>query len=258
MKLFNWQWFFPLHLYQTNVAAAVIGGAVIGGGISAVASNSAANKQVGAANSAQASQERMFNTVNEQQAPWRQAGTTALKTMTAGTAPGGQFTHQFNADDLKTGLAPNYDFMLGQGLGAVNNSASVTGGLVGGNALKGINDYAQNYASNGYQNAFNNYNTNQTNIFNRLSSIAGLGQTANGQTATAGTTLAGNIGSAQMAGGAAAASGIVGGANAINGGLNNAMGWYMSSNPSGISNSQVATSHADEMARLNNQAALGG
>lgn len=246
------------------VAAAGLAAGVIGG----VASNSAANKQADSASAAQASQERMFNTINDQQAPWRQAGSNALSAIQNGfgfgpnpgsdpagtsfTLPPGlgggtfqttgssgsvggvgfnQFNHQFNASDLKTNLAPNYDFMLNQGLGAVNNSASLTGGLVGGNALKGINDYAQNYASNGYQQAYNNYNTNQTNIFNRLSSIAGLGQTSNGQTATAGTTLAGNIGSAQMAGGAAAAAGIVGSSNALTSGLNNAAGWYLSGTP---------------------------
>jgi hypothetical protein len=138
----------------------------------------------------------------------------------------GQFNHTFDANDLKNGLAPNYDFQLQQGMGAINNQASMTGGLVGGNALKGINDYAQNYASGAYQQAFNNYNTNQTNIYNRLANIAGLGQTANGQTAQAGTAIAGNVGSAQLAAGASQAAGTMGSANAISGAVNNAAGWY--------------------------------
>lgn len=140
--------------------------------------------------------------------------------------PNAQGMHQFNASDLNASLAPNYKFMLDQGLGAVNNQASVGGGLVGGNALKGINDYAQNYAQNGYQQAYNNYNANQTNIFNRLSNIAGLGQTSVGQTGNIGANLAGNIGSAQMAGGAAQAAGIMGTGKAISGGMNNISSMY--------------------------------
>lgn len=262
------------------VAAAVVGGAVIGG----IASNSAAKKQSSAATQAadtQAAagkyatdaQTSMFNKINDQQAPWRNAGGAAVTKLSDLTQSGGLTNpidlnfksndFHFNNQDLKDNLAPNYDFMLKQGLGAIQNQGSVSGGLVSGNALKGINDYAQNYAQNGYQQAFNNaltsnntnynqnfqnhlqsynnFNTNQTNIFNRLAAIAGLGQTSTGQSAAAGTasanaigniatTTAGNIGSAQLYGGAAQAAGINGSANAISNGLNNAAGWYMANN----------------------------
>lgn len=199
------------------VAAAVIGGAVVGGVASSYSAGKAADAQKSAAQSAQDTQLQMYNQTRADQAPYRDAGYSALSQLSAGTAAGGQFTHTFDANDLKTNLAPNYNFMLNQGLGAVNNQASVGGGLVGGNALKGINDYAENYASNGYQQAFDNYNTNQTNIYNRLSNIAGLGQTSNGQTAAAGTAAAGNIGSAQLASGAAQAAGYTAAGNAISG-----------------------------------------
>ena len=116
--------------------------------------------------------------------------------------------------------------MRDQGLGAVRNQLNASGGLVSGNTLKGINDYAMNYAGNAYQNAFSNYTANQSNIFNRLSSIAGLGQTANQGTANAGVQTAANIGNAQIGAGQAQASGTVGAANAISGGANNALGWY--------------------------------
>ena len=138
----------------------------------------------------------------------------------------GSLMHQFNADDLKSGLAPNYDFMLGQGQGATNALANRGGGLISGNALKGINDYTQNYAGNAYQQAFSNYTANQTNIFNRLSAIAGYGQAANQVTGPAGVAYGSNIGNAYMGAGQAAASGIVGSANAIGGGLGNLGSWY--------------------------------
>lgn len=169
----------------------------------------------------------MFNTINAQQAPWRQAGATALGDISA-MKP--QFTHSFTADDLKTNLAPNYQFQLDQGLGAVKNASNLQTGMLSGNTLKGINDYAQNYAGGAYQQAFNNYNAQQTNIFNRLSNIAGLGQTANQTTSQAGTAAAGQISNSLMSAGAAQAAGQVGSANALTGGANNAMGWYSLNN----------------------------
>lgn len=206
------------------VTALVAGGAtIVGGLIAADASNSAADTQAAAANRSADTQKQMFDVVNAQGAPWRQAGANALGSL-ADMQP--QFTHSFTADDLKTNLAPNYDFQLKQGLGAVRAAGNMQTGLISGNTLRGINDYAQNFAGNAYQQAFNNYNAQQTNIFNRLSNIAGLGQTANQTTATSGTTAAGNIGNAQMAAGASQAAGQVGVANALSGGINNAASWY--------------------------------
>ena len=201
------------------IAAATIGSALLGSN----ASQDAADTQAGAARDASATQLGMFNKINDQQTPWRQAGENALGQI-SGMQP--QFTHSFTGDDLKTSLAPNYKFQLDQGLGAIKNAGNLQTGLISGNTMRGVNNYAQDYAGNAYQQAFNNYNSQQTNIFNRLSNIAGLGQTANQTTATAGTNAAANAGNAQMAAGAAQAAGTVGSANAISGGLSNAASWY--------------------------------
>jgi hypothetical protein len=236
--------------------ALIAGAGIVGGLLGAVSSSHAADQAAGAANQATQTQQQMFNTINQQQSPYRQAGYNALSALgtgfgatgaggfpfdsTAGTglsdgsqtgsnafsgiAPG-QFTHQFNAADLNANLAPNYQFQLGQGLGAVQNASNLQTGFSG-NTLKGINDYAQNFAGNAYQNAFANYTANQTNIFNRLSSIAGLGQTANANVGNAGAVISGNAAQSQIASGAAQAAGTVGTANALAGGLQNAASWY--------------------------------
>ena len=210
--------------YFDPVTATVMGGSsIIGSLLGYDAANSAADQQANAANNSLQLQSQMFNTINSQQQPWRQAGQTALGQISDMTP---QFTHAFNAADLKSNLAPNYQFQLDQGLGAVKNAGNLQTGLLSGNTLKGINDYAQNFAGNAYQQAFNNYNAQQSNIFNRLSSIAGLGQTANQTTAQAGVQTAGNAGNAMLAGGAAQAAGTVGAANALSGGINNAATWF--------------------------------
>jgi hypothetical protein len=218
------------------IAAAIIGSNIVGGILQGNAAKSAANTQAAADQYAADLQNQQFQTINAQNEPWRQAGKNALSALTAGTAnpaDPNSLLHTFTTKDLTAGLAPNYDFLLKQGQDAINNSATVNSGLVGGNALKALQDYTQNTAQNAYQQAFNNYTANQSNIFNRLASIAGLGQTANQTVANSGATLAGNEGSALIAGGAANAAGQVGMANALSGSIGNASNMYMLNNLTG-------------------------
>jgi len=91
----------------------------------------------------------------------------------------GYFSKQFGPQDLYSNLSPNYGFMLGQGLGAVNQQMNVAGG--GSNITRGATKFAEDYASNAYQQAFNNFQTQRTGIYNTLAGIAGIGQTANAQ-----------------------------------------------------------------------------
>jgi hypothetical protein len=209
---------------MTWVAVAVGGASLISGQMNASAAQQAAQQAAqGNANALQ-QQKDMFNTIQSNNQPYMQAGQNALSQINSGLTPGGQFTHQFNAGDLNSNLAPNYQWQLNTGLQTNANAANATGGI-GGNEMVALNQYAQNYAGNAYQNAFNNYNTNQSNIFNRLSSIAGLGQNAATNVGNQGTTLAGNMGQASIGAGNAQAAGTIGSANAISGGLSNAALW---------------------------------
>lgn len=121
---------------------------------------------------------------------------------------------------------PGYQFRLGQGLESVENSASARGMQLSGNTLKGLEEYGQNFASNEYQNVYNRYNTDQTNLYNRLSGVAGLGQQATNATVNAGQNSANSISNSILAGGNAQAAGIVGSANALSSGLSNAANNY--------------------------------
>ena len=121
----------------------------------------------------------------------------------------GYFTRQFNNQDLNANLAPGYEFRLKQGVGANLQANNVSGGAVGGNALKSLQDYAQNFASGEYGTAFNQFQTQRGNIYSNLQNIANMGLTAaTGQAnATIGTgTNIANVTSA--AGNAQAASQI--------------------------------------------------
>jgi hypothetical protein len=210
----------------------------LGSGAQAVGSYLSGQAQADAAKEAARNQMSMFNTINQQFAPQRGAGYQSLnqirsmlpgQSMTyneAGQPSGVQtgtdyLTRQFSPQDLQAGLAPNYQFMLGQGQQAQQRAANVGGGLIGGNALRGLQDYTQNYAQNAYQNAFQNFNQQRTGIYNTLAGIAGLGQQAQNTSAQAGqaaTTAAGQLG---VGAAAAQAAGLTGAANAAQGGLQN-------------------------------------
>jgi hypothetical protein len=228
------------------VTAAIIGGGatLAAGYMGSEAAKSAANTQANAAANALDFQKQQFNTIQQQGAAGRAAGYNALNQLgglgsgtygmydeqgnPTGQGTGtGYLTHQFNAEDLKAGLAPNYDFMLGQGQEATNRMANAGGGVIGGNALTGLDRYTQDYAGNAYQNAFTNYQNQRTNIYNTLAGIAGLGQQAYGTSASAGTQGANTIGNTIQGLGAAQASGTVGSANALAGGLQGAGNQYM-------------------------------
>jgi hypothetical protein len=63
---------------------------------------------------------------------------------------------RFNAPDSVTMQNdPGYKFRLGEGTQALEQSAAARGVLNSGNTLRGLNDYAQNFASQEYGNVFN-------------------------------------------------------------------------------------------------------
>jgi hypothetical protein len=98
--------------------------------------------------------------------------------------------------------------------------ANMGGGLLGGNALRGLEDYTQGAASQEYQNAFNRFQTQRGNIYNTLASIAGLGQTSLGQTGQLAGQTAGQVGGNIANAGAAIGAGQVAMGNAMGQGLN--------------------------------------
>ena len=107
-------------------------------------------------------------------APYTRAGATAANELN-NLISSGYASHQFNTQDLYNGLSPNYDFMLKQGQGTTASLANMGGGMIGGNALQGLQKYTQDYASNAYQNAFNNYQNQRNSIFSNIQPVANMG-----------------------------------------------------------------------------------
>jgi len=198
--------------------AWAIGGSALlgflGANKQADAATSAANLQSQAAQRAADQQMQMFTTLNEQQKPYREAGYSALGKI-GEMLP--QFTKTFTAADLNANLAPNYEFMRQQGLGATGQAANVAS--PGSNVDLAKTMFAENYAKSGYQDALNNFRNQQTDIFNRLSGIAGIGQTAQGSAQALGSQTAANIGQLGIGGASALGAGQINAANAMSGGM---------------------------------------
>lgn len=137
---------------------------------------------------------------------------------------------------------PGYDFRMQEGMNALNQSAAAKGMPFGGAAAKAAIQYGQNLGSNEYSNAYNRFVQDQTNRYNKLASLAGLGQTTAQNLSASGSNYAANAGniltnSASSQGdyltqaANARASGYVGGANAWGNALsgigNNLSSYYL-------------------------------
>jgi hypothetical protein len=243
------------------VAVGVGGASLLGGIFGASASEQAAQQQAQAAEQAQQISEQEFQTITGQESPFIQSGYGSLGQLnyllgngTPGTAaqPGvgmlggngsskafqgtapvasssqagsfGSLLSPFNVSNWQQ-LSPAYNFQMQQGQQNVLNSDAAGQGSLSGAALKDLTNYNQGLANTSFNNAFNQYQTQQGNIFSRLSGIAQLGQAAATNTGQQGTALAGQAGQAAQNIGTALAGGTVGAANAITGGLSSAAPW---------------------------------
>lgn len=81
---------------------------------------------------------------------------------------------------------PGYQFGLNQGQTALDRRIAAMGGRVSGAALKASTRYNQDYATNGYQAAYQRQNSARSERLNRLAALAGMGQTAASTSGNAG------------------------------------------------------------------------
>ena len=155
-----------------NVAAA--GAVVVGSVISSDFASDAADTQAESTDRATGEQRRQFDLTRADYAPYREAGTKAL----------GQLQTEIDKPVTSADVMsePGYQFGLQQGQLGLDRKAAAAGGRVSGAALKSAAEYATNYATTGYNAA---YQRRQDRL-NRLAALANIGQTATGGSAQAG------------------------------------------------------------------------
>ena len=250
---------------------------VVGAGISAYGATSAAQTQADAAKNGQNIQQQMFNQTVANEQPFLQSGQgaqgqlnyllgigtpgstgtqatpgyagrggssagTAASPATASSSPAGGYGSlltPFTADNFKQ-MSPAYQFQMQQGQQGVLNSESASQGALSGAALKDLTGYNQNLANTSYGTAFNQYQTQQGNIYARLAGIANQGQAAASNQATGASNFGSSIGQQAQNVGTALGAGQVGAANAISNGVSN-LGSIYAAYGGGSAQSQVGS-----------------
>jgi hypothetical protein len=190
-------------------AAAAVG-SIVGGVMSGQGAQDAAQTQANAANAATQAQLDMYNQNVQRLSPWTNAGGSALSTL-QGMMP--TLTQQFGAQQYQQ--SPGYQWQLGQGINAIQNSAAATGGVNSGNTMKALMSYGQGLANQDYYNALNAYTNWQNQVYNMYSGISNTGANAAGQVAGIGANTANAIGNNITGAGNARAAGQVAAGNTM-------------------------------------------
>jgi hypothetical protein len=188
----------------------------------------------------------MYNQTRSDLLPYNTAGQSALTSalsLAQGSPTGGgpDYVSQAAANlpgtmtQAQLEQTPGYQFNLAQGLKATQSAAAARGLGVSGASLKGAATYATGLADSTYQNQFNNaqqrfadylnlntgQQTNLSNQFSRLNSLASLGENAAAATGQQGTNAANYYGNYNAQAGTLSGSGMVNAGNALSQGVQN-------------------------------------
>lgn len=204
---------------MTWVATAVVGSTIVG----AYSANKAANVQAAASDKSAQLQQNQYEDTVRRQKPFYDVGVNALPDLVNASKYTNFGMDQFQAD-------PGYAFRLSEGQKALERSAAARGGLLSGGTGKALQRFGQDYGSQEYNNAFNRYQIERTARLAPLQALTGMGQTTAQQLGTAGQTMASNVGNDITNSAAARASGYVGTANALTGGLNTYLNYNQGQN----------------------------
>lgn len=191
------------------IAAAIAGAAVVGAGATIYSAKQAgdAADEAGQNQLTQVGESRrQYDQSRADLAPWREAGTNALREL--------QNPVNFHKD-------PGYDFAYNEGQRALERRQVASGNSLGGGALKALERYGQGMADQ----QFGSY-------INRQQSLAGIGQSATNTTAQLGQNALSQQGQAYANAGQfgtsaadARASGYLGAANTLTGAANSYLNW---------------------------------
>lgn len=197
------------------VAAAIVGAAAVGAVAKSDSARKASNAQQDAARDASRTQQESLDRVTALNEPFREAGVGALNQLTSGTAAGGDLNRDFTIADFNAD--PGLAFRMQQGQRALESSAAARGGLLSGGTGRALVDYGQQAGSQEYGAAYNRFNADRDRRFSRLSSIAGIGQSATRDVTQASMRTADNVSNNQLAVGNARSANSIAQGDAING-----------------------------------------
>lgn len=188
-------------------------------------------------------QQQMYQQAQQNLQPFMQYGQGALSALAPliGTNPGGNpltapLTSMFQPTMAQLQQTPGYQFTLDQGLRAVQNSAAAKGLGSSSTALRNSADYATGLASNTFQQMFQDYWTQNQNIYNMLSGAGNVGLSAAGTGSNMASQFGQMLGQGAQGYGNAQGAGTLGANSALWSGLDSAYG-ALQANPTSWWNS---------------------
>jgi hypothetical protein len=184
------------------VAAAVIGGAVIGAGATAYSGSKAANAQGKATDAGVAESRYEFDEAKKILSPYVEAGTGSLTAQQDMLGLNGPEAQQRAIDGVSG--SPEFASLTQQGEEAILQNASATGGVRGGNTQAALAQFRPQLLQQLL-----------SERFAKLGSITQTGQASAAGQASAGIQTGSNIASLLQAGGAAKAGGYLAQGQAI-------------------------------------------
>ena len=214
---------------DTFLKGAGVVAPIIGGIQAANAAKNAARIQSQGTQAAIDEQRRQFDVTQGNLAPYLNAGKETLPALLdrIGVGPRnpksktyGSLLKPFTGASLAS--EPGYQFERAQGEQGINRAASAAGRYDSGAVLKDLSQFNTDYAGTKYNEAFNRDSVNKTDTYNKLAGVAGTGQAAANQIATAGSSNSNAISELLTGGANARAAGVVGSSNAINNGVTGA------------------------------------
>lgn len=201
----------------------VAGAVVVSSYMGSEAAGNAADTQAGAMDRSADLQYRQYQDTVKRQQPFYDVGVNALPELVQASKYTPFGMDQFKAD-------PGYAFRLSEGTKALERSAAARGGLLSGGTGKALQRFGQEMGSQEYTNAFNRYQAERAARLQPLQSLTGMGQSTGQQISQSGQQMASNVGDAMGSAAAARASGYVGQANALTGGLNTYLNYSQGQN----------------------------
>lgn len=172
------------------------------------ASERALAEQIAHSNRALDLQKDMYDQRREDLMPWYDVGKKNLNQLDRSM---GNLTDTFSMEDFMTD--PGYQFRLSEGEKAINRSMASKGLRNSTAAVKSLNDYNQGMASNEYQRAYDRFNQDRDQRYNKLANLAGLGQVQSNQLSNAAGQYGNNASAIEIGKGNAFAAQNMGMAN---------------------------------------------
>lgn len=175
-------------------------------------------------------QSKMYDQTSANMSPFLTAGSSANSRLSdllgvsanSGADGYGSLAEPFSIEKLQAD--PGYQFRLEQGTKAMNQSLGAKGSLFSGEALKAAQNFGQGLADQTYNDAYERYNADQGNQFNRLNTVSGSGQNAAANLGAAGNNYANQASDLYQNTGNITANGLVARNNNTNQSLANILG----------------------------------